>query len=313
MNSNIFSAFCDEVEKQAAPSSLERAVHFLRQSPMRTAAIGAGAGALTGAAANPEDRWGGAMRGATVGGAIGGAGAGVARAARDTQLLAGRPLSALETATGTARRLGEGTAAFFRRQAHGLTGAYADPMKTRIRSSAEAARQQKVLDARLKDDLRMARTPEQAEAIKQRAVAAAESLKLWGEAGDRALKAGITSVPGLAKGLTGKNRKETLATLKEEVMGGRGASAGSKALALGLGVGLPVVGGVSDIARGDESAVGGRTVGQKAVNLATNVGLGTLTMGMPFGAQMITGMGVDALGQRLTAPRRPVPQPGVPE
>jgi len=303
MNSDMFSAFRDELEKCAAPPLLAQAGHFLRQSPLRTAAIGAGVGALAGAAANPEDRLGGARRGALLGGAVGGIGAGAARAARDTQLLAGRPLSAMETVTGTAKRFGEGGAAFVRRQVHGLTGAYADPAKTRIRSSVEAARRQNLLDARLGDDLRMARNPQRAEAIKQRAAQEAASLKEWGEGGDRALKAGITSAPGVVKGLAGKNRKETLSALKDEVLGGRGGGRKAQAMALGLGVGLPAVSGLYDISKGDESAAGGRTVGQKAMNLATNVGVGTLTMGMPFGAQMITSSAADALGQKLVSPR----------
>jgi hypothetical protein len=239
-----------------------------------------------------------------LGGAVGGIGAGAARAARDTQLLAGKPLTAGQTAVETAKRLGSGAAAFGKRQVHGLTGAFSDPTKTRIRSSVEAARQQKVLDARLVDDLRFARNPEHAAKIRGRADAARDSLKEWGEGGDRALAAGITSAPGIIRGLASKKtRGETLGALKDEVMGGRGAGGTGRAAALGLGVGLPVVAGIHDISKGDESAQGGRTVGQKAMNLATNVGVGALTMGMPIGAQMVTSSAADALGQKLVSPR----------
>lgn len=304
MNSFTFSAFCDELQKVAAPPLLSQAGHFLRQSPLRTAAIGAGVGAAGGALANPEDRLGGAARGAMLGGAVGGIGAGTARVARDAQLLAGKPLTAGQTAVETAKRMGSGAAAFGKRQVHGLTGAFSDPAKTRIRSSVEAARQQKVLDARLVDDLRFARSPEHAAKIKQKAETASKSLKEWGEGGDRALAAGITSAPGVIRGLAGKKtRGNTLGALKDEVMGGRGASGAGRAAALGLGVGLPVVAGVHDLSKGDESAHGGRTIGQKAMNLATNVGVGTLTMGMPIGAQMVTSSAADALGQKLVSPR----------
>lgn len=304
MNSFTFSAFCDELQKVAAPPLLSQAGHFLRQSPLRTAAIGAGVGAVGGALANPEDRLGGATRGAVLGGAVSGAAAGGARALRDTQLLAGKPLTAGQTVAETAKRIGGGAAAFGKRQVHGLTGAFSDPAKTRIRSSVEAARQQKIMGARLVDDLRFARSPEHAGRIKQKAEAAGKSLKEWGESGDRALAAGITSAPGVVRGLaSSKTRKETLGALKEEVMGGRGAGGAGRAAALGLGVGLPVVAGLHDISKGDESAQGGRTKTQKAMNLATNVGVGALTMGMPLGAGMVTSTAADALGQKLVSPR----------
>lgn len=303
MNRHTFTAFCDELQKSAAPSFLSQAGHFLRQSPLRTAAIGAGVGAAGGALANPEDRLGGAARGALLGGAAAGTAAGGARALRDTQLLAGKPLTTGQAVKETAKRVGADVAAFGKRQVHGLTGAFADPAKTRIRSSVEAARQQKIMDARLLDDLKFAKNPEHAAKIKQKADAARQSLKEWGEGGDRALEAGITSAPGIVRGLAGKNRKQTLGALKDEVMGGRGASGGGRALALGMGVGLPAVAGIHDLSKGDESAQGGRTVGQKAMNLATNLGVGTLTMGMPIGSQMIASTAADALGQKLVSPK----------
>ena len=306
MNLYTFAAFCEELQKVAVatPSLLSHAGHFLRQSPVRTAAIGAGVGAAGGAAANPEDRVGGALRGAGVGAAVGGIGAGGARAVRDTQLLAGKPLTAGQTVTETAKRLGSGALAFGKRQIHGLTGAFADPAKTRIRSSVEAARQQKLLDARLADDLRFARSPAHAKKIEDSARSAKESLKEWGESGDRALEAGITSVPGLVKGLASrKTRGKVLGAVKDEVLGGPGAGGLARGASVGLGVALPAALGVHDLSKGDESAQGGRTVGQKAMNLATNLGVGTLTLGMPIPASMMVSTGADMLGEKLMSPR----------
>lgn len=266
--------------------------------------MGAGVGAVGGAAANPEDRVGGALRGAGAGAAVSGIGAGGARAIRDTQLLAGRPLTAGQTLSETVKRIGGSLAAFGRRQVHGLTGAYADPAKTRIRSSVEAARQQKLLDARLTDDLRFARNPEHAQKIRQGAESARAALKEWGSEGDKAIAANITSLPGTLKSLASKKtRGQALSAIKNEALGGAGAGGLGRTAAVGLGVGLPAATGAYDISKGDESAEGGRTVAQKAMNLATNVGVGTLTLGMPIGAQMITTSLADEAGQRLVSPR----------
>lgn len=304
MNIDTFIAFCDELEKAAAPSVLGSAGHYLRQSPLRTALMGAGAGAAGGAALNSEDRMSGALYGAALGGAVGGAGSGVARVARDTELLAGRKLTAKELASGTAKRISEGAKALVKRQVHGLTGAYADPAKSRIRSSVEAARRKELLEARLLDDLAHAKNPAHAEKIKAKAEKARKSLAEWGAAGDRALKSGITSLPGVAKGLAkSKTRKETLGAIKDEMIGGPGSGGLARAGMIGVGIGLPGAAGVADIAKGDESAQGGRTVGQKAMNLATNLGVGTLTIGLPIGSQMIASTGADILGQKLVSPR----------
>lgn len=302
MNRETFHAFSDEIEKLAAmPASLVRAGRFLSESPGRTALLGAGLGAAAGAATADEgDRLHGALRGALGGAAVGGAAGGAGRAYRDTHLLSPTPLSTGQAIAGTAKRLGEGVVRFGKRQIHGLTGAFADPAQTGIRSSVEAARKTDLVQKRLADRLKDVSDPAKAQKLREAAHSEVSRLKEWGEQGDRALKAGVTSLPGVVRGLATKGKRlETVKALGHEMTGGGGLMSMGGA----LGVGLPLATGAADLARGDESAQGGRTLAQKAVNVGTNVGMGALTAGMPFGAQMIAGSAADALGQRLVTPR----------
>jgi hypothetical protein len=306
MKLETLHAFRDEIEKSAAmPASLVRAGRFLSESPGRTALIGAGVGALGGAATADEgDRLHGALRGALGGAAVGGAVGGAGRAYRDTHLLSKQPLSTGEAVVGTVKRLGEGAVRFGKRQIHGLTGAYADPAQTGIRSSVEAARRSELVEKRLADRLKDVADPAHAQKLREGAQKELHGLKEWGQQGDAALKAGVTSIPGVARGLATKGKRvETLKALGHEMTGGGGLMSVGGA----LGVGLPAATGVADLARGDESAQGGRTIRQKAVGLGTNLGVGALTAGMPFGAQLVASSAADAVGQRLARGRAPVP------
>lgn len=90
-----------------------------------------------------------------------------------------------------------------------------------------------------------------------------------------AVRKGITSLPGLAKGLA-RRPGETLKAVGHEAMSG-GAAAG-----LGLGVGLPLALAAPSLAKGDESRAGGRSLGQKAVGLGADIASGALTAGVPI-------------------------------
>lgn len=301
MNIETLSAFRDELEKLAVPAALVRAGRFLSESPARTALLGAGAGAVGGAASSGEgDRLGGAVRGALGGAALGGAVGGAGRAYRDTHLLSNTPLTAGQAVLGTAKRLGEGVKRFGRRQIHGLTGAYADPAATGIRSSHVAKEQANLLEKRLADRLKDVKDPLHAEKLREGVKKQIEGVHAEGAAGDAALKAGITSLPGVVRGLASKDRRAgTVKALGHAMTGG----AGLMSVGGALGVGLPAAVGVHDLSRGDESATGGRTIAQKAMNLGTNVGVGALTGGLPLGAQMLVGSAADAAGQKLVSPK----------
>jgi hypothetical protein len=144
-------------------------------------------------------------------------------------------------------RAGKSVKNFAKRQAHGITGAYAD----------------------------------QAVNIGLNPAAVAQ---------------GITSIPGLARGLTSAP-KETLRHV------GREAFSGGKA-GLALGVGLPVALAAPDLSRGDESATGGRTMRQKLVGFGSNVVGGTLTAGVPIVPQIIGGGVIDGVANRVLGGKR---------
>lgn len=297
MKLDAIKAFRSALEKEASPF---RAVgRFLSESPMRTALLGAGVGAAGGAlTAQPGEGAEGALRGAVGGAALGGTVGGAGRAFRDTRLLANRPLGLGETIVETGRRLGHGLERGVKRQIHGLTGAYADPAQTGIRSSHTAAQRVKLLGARARDQLRGA-SPDQAAKIRSALAKSVAAAQEEGRQGDAALRAGVTSLPGVVRGLAGPNRLETLKALGREATG----HGGLLSLSGTLGVGLPVVSGAADIAAGDESAVGGRSLAQKVVGAGTNVGVGALTSGMPFLSGMAITGAADTLGQALARPK----------
>lgn len=288
MNLAVFQLFKNEVEKVAAPP-----LHLLYRRPLHTALAGAGLGAAYGAAtAEDGDRIGGTLRGALGGAVVGGAGASAGRAMRDTQLLAKRPLTALETVKGTGKRLGEGVVQGVKRQLHGLSGAYANPAETGIQSSHLAKRREALVRARAADE----GVRSSGKALKSEIA----NIRAAGRQGDESLAAGTTSLPGVIRGLAGPARAHTARVLGREITG-RG---GLLSLGGALGIGLPIVSGAADIAQGDESATGGRSLAQKVVGTGTNVGVGALTAGMPFMAGQLVSGTADALGQIVTRPKR---------
>lgn len=144
-------------------------------------------------------------------------------------------------------RVGRSARNFAKRQAHGLTGAYADQAASIGLNPAN-------------------------------------------------VQAGITNLPGLARGLS-QRPKETLKAV------GREALSGGKA-GLAFGVGVPVALSVPDLAHGDESAYGGRTMRQKVVNLGSGIVGGTLTAGVPFVPQLVGSTGIDVVSGRLLAGKK---------
>ena len=271
--------------KTAAPLG-RAATLLLRHTVPTSAAIGAGLGALGGAAGNKEDRFHGALRGAVLGGVSGAAARGLGGAIHDAHLL--NPYaSTTKTVIGGMRRAMQAPVHFAKRQVHGLTGAYADrPGDIGLRSSATAEKKIDLLRRRhhaLGGD-----AAAHTEAIK--------ALREEGRRGDAALKHGLTHLPGLARGLA-KHPKETAKALLHEVGGARGAA---------FSVGIPLALSAPDIARGDESAKGGRSMRQKLVGLGTNIAGGAVTAGLPILPQLAGAVAIDAAGQKVLGhrPRR---------
>lgn len=114
---------------------------------------------------------------------------------------------------------------------------------------------------------------------------------------DPALHAqGVTSIPGVVRGLSdARTRSQTIKSLGRATLGGGGALNTAMAAA-------PVVMAVPELARGDESALGGRSVKQKLTNLGLNVGANVATAGLPLGANLATGLGSGMLINKLTQP-----------
>lgn len=298
MNLESLHSFRDELEKLSGSATpLVSAGRFLaRHRHVTSAAVGAGVGAGLGAAQAPEgDRLHGAIRGAALGAGLGAGGSIAQRAVHDTRLLSGSPLTTGQALTGTARRFGEGFNRFVKRQVHGITGAYANPAQTGIHSSVVAAEKSDLVKRRLADQLKSVANPEYAKHLQDVAHAEIQKLVEEGVRGDRALKAGVTSLPGVIRGLaSGKTRRGTAVALGHALTGGKLVSTGGA-----LGVGLPLTLGAADVAKGDESATGGKTKMQKVLNTGSYVGAGVLTAGLPVGAQILAYSGVDELGRRI--------------
>jgi hypothetical protein len=271
------------------------AARWLTAAPARTALIGTGVGAAAGAlTAEPGDRLRGAMRGGLLGGGVGLAGGAAGRAVRDTRLLHAHANPGVTLSTGqaigqTATRAGEGLTNFAKRQVHGLTGAFhAD--KVMMPGNARSARAAHLTQLRAADQARHA-APASRMSILQRGDRAAAAEVAHGAQQQELRDAGIMTVPGLVRGLAGPDRGKTMRAL--------GKGLGTSALGVTAGVGLPLAFHAPGLLRGNESAVGGPTTGQKLRRATLDVGAGIATAGMPFGAQMLIGSGV----QRLNSPR----------
>jgi hypothetical protein len=227
----------------------------------------------------------GGLRGAVVGGAAGALG----RAYRDTRLL--NPTLSAGAAVGeTAKRIGQGIKNFGKRQIHGFTGAYSDQAgEIGLRSRAAAAKKINLLRKRQADLLSRGELTDKA---KKKLVEEAKRLREWGASGDAALKAGITNIPGIIKGLV-KRPFSTMKAMGKDMVG-KGDAVGTS-----IALGLPVAIAIPDLARGDESAQGGRSMRQKLVGVGSGLVGGALTSGVPVIPQLVGGVAVDAAASKM--------------
>lgn len=165
---------------------------------------------------------------------------------------------------------GRAVADFGKRQVHGFTGLMGDSLTSGLkRRQASLAKQ---MEGATGDQLKKL---------------VRKSKDVASEIGHReaAHKAGITSLPGLAKGLVTKP-KETGKALWRHTTGG---SKAGTALALGV----PGAMAAWDLRKGDESDQGGSSIGQKLVRHGTQLGTGILTGGMSIIPGMVTSTAIE--------------------
>jgi len=289
-------AFLEQLKSAAAAQTLARSAgRWLTDSAARTALVGAGVGAAQGALMHGDEGVGsaalkGGLRGAAIGGAVGGAG----RAYRDTRLLP-PTLSSGQAVGATIGRIGEGAKRFGQRQIHGFTGAYGDrAADIGLRSRGEAGRRIHLLRLR-QDDMKA--HGELTDRTKKKLVEKAKNLQDWGRRGDAARKAGITSLPGVVSGLA----TTPVATAKAL---GRDMLSGGGLTTAGMAMGVPLAIAAPDLARGDESAQGGRSMRQKLVGVGSGLVGGALTAGVPVLPQVVGGIAVDSAASRMLGKKR---------
>ncbi len=277
---------------------------FLTRSPLHGAIPGAVVGAGASALSRDENgNRGSLLRGAVRGAAVGAAGAGLGRSFRDTRLL-NPSLTAGQAAGQTAKNLGQGIANFGRRQWYGLTGrGNADAIG--MAGNTAAGRKAKLLEARFADEAKHM-APSALPAARTAHEAAVKSTLAQGAQAQRLQDAGVTSLPGLARGLRGPNRSAALRAMGSTITNGAGAAG------VGVTVGLPVALNAPSLLKGDESAQGGMSMKQKMLGLGASIGTGAAVAGLPIIPQIAAGGLLDAGVQRLTSFRRkrmPIPSP----
>lgn len=241
-------------------------------------ALGAGAGALSAPEGSSTfERIGRAGQMGMAGAAIGGGIGTVARKARDIQLLNPGLHGAGSLAKATLGELRTDVANVAKRQLHGLTG-YADE------AAQDAMNLRGRIPAQREAHLAKLRGIDQghtAEQIKE----TVDPILARGAQGEAARRAGITTVPGTIRGMW-KDPKGTARALYDDIL--PSGTTTKEKLLTGLGyVGLPVGMAGMDIARGDESEQGGRTLGRKILGHTANIAGSALTAGLPIGSGML--------------------------
>jgi len=279
-------------EKLAAmPAVARTAARWLTNSASRGALVGAGLGAAHGAATNQEPGGGlhSTVRGAVRGALLGGAAAGTGRAFRDVRLL-NPSMTAGQAAAATVQGGAKAVQNFGKRQVHGLTGTY-DPTTIGMNSSASKFRDNQLIFARRRDAMAHGeKAITHRQALEQSAALVDE-----GRRGDANIRAGITSIPGIARGLAHRPG-ETLHAVKNEVLSGGRMG---KAIAT-----IPLAQGAYDVSRGDETATGGRNIKQKLVSAGVNTLGGALVSGLPVVPQIAAMTGFDAAAHKLVGARQ---------
>lgn len=248
------------------------------------AGVGAAGGAVSGAASEDGSAVGGALRGALVGGALGAGGGAVARSAQNAKLL-NPSLTNTQALGQVGKNIGQGLKDFGTRQVHGLTGLKGDSVRDTVHRKATRSRQ--LLKARLNKDLAGA-SPEQRAKLLEQYKKDMASVRSNHARDMGALDAGITSLPGIAKGLV-RDPKATAKAMWDRSTGGTRTGAA-------MTVGLPAAFTAPELLKGDESATGGKSIGQKLVNVGTAMGAGVATGGLGFIPGMVGWTALEGIG-----------------
>jgi len=321
MNSEELAAFSDELEKIAFPGGavLRRGAQWLAKSiPFRGATATSGArwltdsgalkGALVGggvggvgnaarAAYQGEDSRGilrAGLGGAVGGATLGAAGGGLGRKFRDVRLL-DPTLSAGAAAKATVGSVGQGIKNFGKRQVHGITGAYKGQASEIGLGGTAAANKQVALERlRRADRLKgVVNNPKAQAKIWDETAKRNKELLEKGVRQQAALDAGVTSLRGIGQGMATKP-KETLKAMWEH-----NAGKGFSGKAMGLGVPAALM--APELAKGDESATGGKSLTQKLMNTGAMVGGSVAFGGVPIVGNLI---GWDAASRLSNLPFR---------
>jgi hypothetical protein len=291
-------AMVEAFEKKAVSGAgvlFRRASQGLRGGPGAGALVGAGLGAAAGAYKERQQGGsglGGAVLGGVGGGLVGAGAGGASRVYKDTKLL-NPSMSGGQALVESVRRVGGAVKRYGQRQVHGFTGAYKDK-DIGLLGRATAKRRERIAKLRFDDRMAKATTPRQRQSLRKAFDDEVKFIHSEGERGQRSLDAGVTSLPGLVRGFA-KDPRQTAGAIINDA-GGMGAG-------LGLGVGLPVAASIPDLARGDESAQGGRSMTQKIVGVGTDTLGGAATMALPTMPMLIAGEAVTQAGQYLTKPK----------
>lgn len=232
-----------------------------------------------------------AVQGAARGGLMGAAAGGLARGYRDTRLLSPE-LGAAAAVPATARRIGAGITNFGKRQVHGFTGKF-DPDAIGMQGNTAAGAKAKLLNRRALDEIK--HNPEQATALLGANQKEIETTLASGRQGQALRAAGVTNLKDMVGALRDPSRRGgALHAMGTTLTSGGGP--GGAALALGA----PLAMSAPTLLRGDESAHGGATLGQKVRGVGLNVAAGGLTGGLPILPQMVVGGAFDAGTRRLS-------------
>ncbi len=283
---------------------------FLSRSPGTGMMLGAGVGAAAGGLKTPQEgqsRLGNAFWGGVGGATVGGGAGSFARNFRDAKLLAaadgGKTLTNMQAAGGALRRMGGGISNFTKRQIHGVTGAF-DHDAIGMAGNATSARKVKLLNLREADELAHAPAARH-DAIKADFKGQVDAELKAGRGAQELADAGLTTAPGLVRALAkGETRGRAVKAMGKAMLYGPG---GWKAT-----VAAPLALSVPGLLKGDETATGGQSMGQKVVGLGTMLGTGAVFGGMPIIPQMVAGEAVTRGANRLVRPR-PSQQPVAPQ
>lgn len=294
MNPVVRSAFIAELEKLASPLSsarnlASRGVRWMTEyGPARGAMVGAGAGAVGGAAtSDSDDRFRGAVTGALGGGLLGAGAGAFGRAVRDVKLM-NPQMGTRQAAAQAARNVGTGIKNFGKRQIHSVTGAYRDQAgEIGIHGMDRARKRVNLEKLRLED--RLARNTggaANADKLREESQRRIQGFLEEGERGQRLLDANATSLWGLTKGLIGKDRGRVARTLVKDSLGSPGAAA--------MTIGAPLAFNAPDILRGDESSEGGKSLGNKLMSTGAQIGASVLGAGVPLVGQSLLWTGAES-------------------